>query len=304
MNLVDACLLATAIFFALYGVACSVETGVALSFLLGNQAKSRRYFTPLWEVTNVFLVFGITALVMLFNNALSLLSSALLSTILVGLVTLIIRACIVLAIFYWRPESVTRGLAWSFLAACYAIPLSFAAAGAYLFTGQLFWHSFTGWLVMTAAFLGITSLGLLTMNNDRRPSSLASNELVFASWMLVLGSALPVSAKIALPQLQKTPMLLLSFLSIVGLVMALVGLTSQSSKLKLWRLGAVIAFVAPILLAWASRPYLVAGKITLADGFGAAAYAKAFLVGTAIILPLVLLGFWLFWRLLRSPDLD
>lgn len=299
MNLADICLLVAAVFFAIYGVACAVECGIAVNLLTDKKMPSRRFFTPLWEVTNVFLVFGFTAIAMLFNNALQTLSQALLSTLLVGLAALIIRACTVLTIFYWRSNELPRWLAWMFGVCCFAIPLSFTAAGAYLLTGQLFWHSFTGWVVMASAILGLVAIGLLTMN-PRRKSMWIPNELVFAVWMIVLGSVLPLSAKLSLPHIQKTPMLVLSLVCIFGLAMALKSISNPG--FKLWRYGVVVGLASPLLLAVSNRPFLVGGRIKLEQAFSAASYASAFIVGTIIILPLLILGFYLFWRLLKSPE--
>jgi cytochrome bd-type quinol oxidase subunit 2 len=245
------------------------------------------------------LVFGFTTIAMLFNNALQTLSQALLSTLVIGLAALIIRACSVLVIFYWRDDQLPRWLAWLFAICCFTIPLSFAAAGAYLLTGQLFWHSFTGWTLLVAAWLGLVSIGLLTMN-PKRSSMWLPNELVFAGWMIVLGSVLPLAAKLGLAHIQKTPMLFISLLGIGGLTAALVSI--KGSGFRLWRYAVAVGLIAPVLLALANRPYLVGGQIKLEQAFSAASYASAFLVGTAIILPLVLLGFYLFWRLLKSPE--
>jgi cytochrome bd-type quinol oxidase subunit 2 len=298
MGLAEISALATAVFFAIYGVACGIECGVAVNLLTDKKMAGRRYFTPLWEVTNVFLVFGVTAVAMLFNNVLESLSSVLFSTLVVGLTALILRACIVLTIFYWRPDKLPRWLAWSFAITCFTIPLSFAAAGAYLLTGQLFWNSFTGWIVMASAFLGILSIGMSTIKTERK-SDFPLPELIFTGWMVILGSVLPLVAKISYPGLQKLPLALLSLLCIGGLGYALAAITN--SNRKLWHYAVVIGFSAPLLLAWACRPFLIYGKATLETAFSAGSYAGAFLVGTAIIFPLIILGFWLFYKLLRQP---
>ncbi len=299
MNVANLSLYAAAIFFAIYGVACAIESGVAINMLTDKKMASRQFFTPLWEVTNVFLIFGVTALAMLFNNALQTLSQVLLSTMIVGLTALIVRACLVLVIFYWRDDKLPRWLAWAFTVACFTIPLSFTAGGAYLFTGDYFWTSFTGWTLMASAFLGIVAIGLTTMNRQRE-SSFFPNELFFAAWMIVLGSILPLAAKITLPHIQKTPMIILSLLGIAGLGVALAAINNP--KFKLWRYAVLVGFLAPLLLLWSMQPYLINGKTYAADAFSAQSYAGAFLVGTAIILPLIMLGFILFWKLLKTPE--
>lgn len=299
MSLAEISALVAAIFFAVYGVACAIECGVAINLIADKKQRGRRYFTPLWEVTNVFLVFGFTAVAMLFNNALQTLSDILFTTIVIGLAALITRACIVLTIFYLRPDKPTRWLVWAFAVSCFTIPLSFAAAGAYLLTGKLFWGSFTGWTLMVSAFLGLMSIGMSVVKTERE-SNFPLPELVFTGWMIMLGSVLPLAAKVSFPGLQKLPLALLSLICIGGLGYALTAINNP--KRKLWHYAVAVGFSAPLLLAWASRPFLIYGKTTLESAFSAASYAGAFLGGTAIILPLVLLGLWLFYKLLREPE--
>ena len=301
MSLVDASMLTAAIFFAIYGLACSVECGIALSFLAGRQKQTRKYFTPLWEVTNVFLVFGFTTVAMLFNNALSALSHALLSTLVVGLFALLIRACVALVLFYWRPDHLPKWGASIFALTCFAIPLSFTAAGVYLLTGQLFWQTLVGWMLMLSALLGIVAIGQLAINDQSDPRKLLSNELLFAAWLLFLGSFLPLSILYSGSYLQKWPVAAIGLLSILGLLVAYL-VTTGRTKFKLKYYAGLIGLATPLLLALANRPYLVQGKIKLADGFGAASYAGAFLLGSVIIFPLVVLGFWLFIKLMNRPS--
>lgn len=299
--MIDAAMLLIVVMFSLYAIACAVECGVALALLNDQTSRSRRYFTPLWEITNVFLVFGFTGLAYLFSGAVSQLSQALTSILAIALVAFLVRATLVLSIFYLADKEISKSFVGLFAICCFAIPLSFTAAGAYLFTGQQFWHSFTGWLVMASAVLGILSLGLLSINQSRRQAALLSNELIFAAWMLVVGSALPLSTIIAMPHMQKWPLLTLSFLSIIGLFMALLALTTKP-KIKLWKIAAMVSLTTPLLLALANRPYLIAGELKLSDAYSAAPYINTFVIGSLIIAPLIVLGFWLFWKLIRMPD--
>lgn len=296
----DAALIAITTFFGIYGLACSIECGIAIT-MLNPLSKARKYFVPLWEVTNVFLIFGFIGLSVLFSHSLSLLSSALLSSLAFGLIALLARSCLGLAIFYVDSKRLRRTLAWLFVVVSFSVPLIFAAAGAYLLTGQLFWQSLTGLFIILATFLGVTAMGLLAVDRSNSQSSLLSNELIFTAWLLVLGSVLPLSAVAAMPHLQKLPLLVISFLGIVGLFLALLKMTARP-QLKLWKVAAAITFLAPLLLALANRPYLVAGKVTLAQAYSGQAYVNIFVIGTFVMLPLIALGFWLFWKLLRNDS--
>lgn len=299
--MIDSALLITAAFFSLYGIACAMECGVGINLLLDKKSPSRKYFTPVWELTNTFLVFGFTAFVVLFNNSLQIISHALLSTLVVGLFALLLRSCIVLLMFY-----VYRGIfpLWgriTFAVTNFAIPLSFSAAGIYLVTGEPFWSSIVGFMLIICVILGIVAIGKLFLDGQSDSKKKWSGLVLYSAWLMVLGSFLPLAIIYSEIGLQKWAVATLDLLSIAGLFMAYLAITDKT-KFKLKYYAGFVGLAAPLLMALANRPFLVRGKITLADAYGAASYAGAFLVGSAIILPLVVLGFWLFIKLIREPS--
>lgn len=299
MSLVDASLITVAVFFSIYGLACAVECGVAMDLLKGGSQRLRNLFTVFWEVTNVFLVFGFISMMMLFNRALEDLSTALLSTLAVAFFALLLRSGTVLMLFYLKPDKMPRSGIWLFAITSFAVPLSFAASGIYLLTGQLFWSSAIGWALILSAVLGVITIGKLFAEGRSAPDKLVSNELLLVFWLLVVGSALPLAIVGSSELMQTWPLATISFLSIQGLFLVYLVITDRLKTNLVYYAGA-LALVIPILLALANRPYLIAGKVTLAESFGAASYAGLFLVGAAIILPLVVLGLWLFIRLLKT----
>jgi len=81
---------------------------------------------------------------------------------------------------------------------------------------------------------------------------------------------------------------------------------NDARKTRSWvRYYAVaISFFAPLSLILSIHPYLVAGKLSLDDAFGAQAYALVVLTGLVAALPLVGVGFYVFAKLLKMPALD
>src|SRR5689334_18260942 len=92
------------IYLWLSSIACAAALARLFPTIAGADNRSRLFFTPLWEVTNVFLVFGFTAFSVFFNNALVPINSAVLPILSVGMVALLLRASLVLYMFYYRPE--------------------------------------------------------------------------------------------------------------------------------------------------------------------------------------------------------
>lgn len=301
MTIIDASVLLIAAFFSLYALTSAVEYGIVLK-MLSRDKTSRKMFTPLWEVTNVFLVFGFTGLAFLFNGALTHLSRELMGTLGVALVTMLARACLVLSVFYIRDEDHLPDWQVRFFgAATFLVPLTFTASGVYLLTGQLFWNTLLGWTLMLAAAAGLSAAGLLFVNRKARGRALLFPKLTFATWFLLLGCVIPLVVAHTDSLLAQGPIAILVLLSAGGLGLMLLRFM-KVRYISLWPYAALVIFLAPLLLAWANRPYLVSGKMTLAQAFGAQTYVSAVVIGLAIMLPLILLGFWLFARLMDMPE--
>jgi len=146
--------------------------------------------------------------------------------------------------------------------------------------------------------LGILAPGLLFINRRASKRDRVLGELIFTLWLLALGSVLPLVAEHGAAKLQSGPIIAIQILSGAGLA-ALVAQYMGIIKKKLWLAASAVALAAPILLAWANRPYLIFGKLNLASAFGAQAFAPVVLVGFAVCFPLIAFGFWLFAKLLK-----
>lgn len=293
MSFAEASLVVVSVFFSLYALTSAIGTGIALDMIFKPNSKTRARSRPMWEIANVFLVFGFTALAMVFSKALPKLSSALLSTLAVALIALLLRACSVLVLFYGKPDKASRFWLWLFGIASLAVPLTFAAAGVYLLTGELFWSSILGASLMLAALFSQLGLGWLFSDG-----SYWLGKLAFTAWMLVLGCFLPLAAIHTENTLILWPIAAILALAAIGLAGIL-----WIKKRKLERyLAAKISLLVIPLLAWSNHEYLVAGKIKLEDAFSAATYGGGFIIGALLMLPLLAFGFWLFYQLLGTEE--
>ena len=298
MSLIDASVLLISALLGIYALASAVEYGIVLKMLARDEA-SRKMFTPLWEVTNVFLIFGFTGLSILFNGALTHLSHALIGTLGVAIVIMLVRACLVLSIFYIKDsDTISRWLLWPFALATFLAPLSFTAAGVYMLTGQLFWRSVIGCVLMLGAITGLAAVGLLIMNRKSKARDQLSGRLAAAVWFLILGCVLPLLTQHVANNFQGWPIAALVGISALGLGLMILEL---EHKLRLWQYAALACVAVPVLLALANRPYLISGQLSLASAYGAQTYGSVIVIGLAVMLPLITLGGWLFIKLLSSP---
>lgn len=301
MNILDFSVILVAALFGIYGLGSAVECGLVLK-MMGGDESSRKLFTPLWGVTNVSLVFGFTALAMLFNGGLTQLSHALTATLSVALISLLLRSCIVLAIFYIKHnDNLPPWLTWLLAITTFLIPLSFAASGVYLLTGQLFWHSLIGWLMTLSALTGLVSFGLLFVSRKQGTGRRNFGELVYAVWLLVLGCFLPLAVVHSSGALEPGPFVLIAGSAVVGLAFLVIRFTGWL-RAPLWPIAGLILLATPLALAWANRPYLISGKLTLQAAYGAQAYGSAIVAGLIIMLPLICVGGYLFWKLYSKPN--
>ncbi len=301
MSIIDASLLIICGLFGAYALAAAVEYGIVIK-MFARDSVPRRMFTPLWEVTNVFLVFGFTGLAILFNGALGSLSRQLLGLLVVAIVSLVIRASIVLSIFYVRSDDgAPSWLVWSFGIFTMLIPLVFAAAGIYLLTGQMFWQSLLGVVLLLTGFAGLSAVGLNIVNRQLvkgRQHLVAQLAAVF--WLILLGSILPIIVLHTANNLSPTGLLLLALFAAGALGLMLLDFL-HISFIKSWQALSLLCAAVPSILAWSDRPYLISGHLSLAKAYGAASYGSAIVIGLAIMAPLILVGVYLFVRLLSSP---
>lgn len=106
---------------ALYAVLAGADFGVGfwtlVSYASGRGEQLRRdafsYFSPVWEVNTLFLVFFLMGLFTAFSRALGLLGRALIPLVLAALALFVVRAG-AYALAHHGPERLRRASTWSF----------------------------------------------------------------------------------------------------------------------------------------------------------------------------------------------
>jgi cytochrome bd-type quinol oxidase subunit 2 len=296
----EAALLIVAALFGIYGCLVSMELGVGLLRLRPTRTNSQRnqqLFTPLWEITNVFLVFGFTGFAVFFNNVLVNVSNAVFNVLALAITLLLLRACLVLYIYYRQAK-----LGWSwvnllFILVSLAIPLSFATIGVYLLIGQLFWQTSGGWLLMAMALTGVLALAasfMLWVIKSTKLRNLAALLVLLFAAVGSLGCQLLLPGRLG--HLTGQPFLVWTGLMNFTLLFLAAAMLARKEQ---WLLGwlSLVAIVSPALWAWFNQPYLIFPGTSLVAGYGAQAYGSAVLIGMAITAPVIALGLALFAKL-------
>jgi cytochrome bd-type quinol oxidase subunit 2 len=304
--------------FGIYFALSGMEAGIALLYLIGpgKQDKDQvsqpglRLFTPIWEITNVFLVFGFTGLAVIFSNSLTTIAHDLLSTLIIGLIAIVLRTITVLYLFYYRGVAkLNRWLGGFFLAVSMTVPISFGLAGIYLLTGSPFWLTDLGWFL--AAILVLSSITFAVCFAYFQIKSTQAVEKNLSRLMYFLVTLYCLAASIGLQlvvketnqiRLQSWPYdVFILLVAILALVEIVYQVTSRGKML--WTYFAGLSVISPILWALSNRPFLMYPHQYLVSSYSASAYAAIVLIALAIIAPLIIVGFGLLiWLVIKRPD--
>lgn len=293
--------------FGVYGWLCAVECGISLMRLLPSSTLIRHglsLFTPIWEITNVFLVLGFAGFAILFSRGVLSIGKAVLPSLIVGLALLLVRACLVLYLSYGKART---GLTWLNLLhvlVSFGVPLSFGAVGVHLLLGTSFWQSMAGQLMWIALSIGLLALALsfVYFVIGRTPHDrlhVLSRGLNFLL-CIVMAAALQVWAGSHALHFIHTPYI--DFMIFLGfLVFLQIALWRSARERYMWWYMSALAIIAPTLLVLANRPYLMYPSVRLNSAYGAAAHNPALVVSLLIIFPVMLFGLGVFgWLLVSS----
>jgi cytochrome bd-type quinol oxidase subunit 2 len=289
---------------SVYGVLASIETGIALTMLFpklsNNSIVNKNIYTPIWEITNVFLVFASIIVAVIFNNALSRVSQIAFVPIFLAGAGLLLRAIIGMYIFYSKNKA-SLAAKLLLIISSYLVPLSVSVIGIDLFIGNSVWSTNSGRVLLLATFLGITVIGLAFANRHKLAISVRSKYLLytlFALWAIDLGFMLPHSLMFTNSSLLRTPLTILIAAIAISTVAFFLYSAAKNMVYELYQYVILIGFIAPILLGLDLRPYFINHTITIKQAYGAAAYQSSMLIGTIICLPIVVIGFYILIKLL------
>lgn len=299
-------LMIIALLFGIYGWLSSIEVGISWLRLQKSDvidaAASRRWFTPLWEVTNVFLVFGFTGFAVIFNNSLPQVSEAVFGLGAFAIGCLLVRAATVLYLYYQHNK-----LGWSlanllFAATSLLIPLTFGCMGIRLITGSSLWNNSVGMALAATLLLGILAVASSFVLFVHRPHYSNAQRIWTAICTVAFAGVGTLVVQRAIVS-SGSHLAGFGFLAWSGLLDFTLLFTAAvlfaHREQWLWWWLSLVAVTSPIIWAWANRPYLLYPGL-LQNAYGAQAYGQAGLIGIAIVAPIIVVGIALFVKLYTS----
>ncbi len=127
-----------ALFLFIYGILSSIEFGISIfqrfPNILKDNTSIKTYVQPIWEVTNVFLVFTIVSLFTFFPSSSFFFGTHLLLPLFIGMLFLGLRSLCMIYIIYGNYQK--KIINTLFLCCSFLAPISLANSYIYIVTGE------------------------------------------------------------------------------------------------------------------------------------------------------------------------
>lgn len=296
----------------IYAVLLSIECGAAIFVsvpeLLGSKELVRAYINPVWETTNVFLIFAFVSIIAFFPGALPAWGRALIVPFFAFLAFMGLRAIGMLYFFYKGGKN--RAMKLLFLVAALGAPAVLAGGILpYLLTGNMpygpmEWLLAADGAVLAIFFLLVVSSSFFAYLADRKGlraaahlRSSATISLLF--FVAALAFSFPVIGSTA-PHLIQSMLGYLPALCALIIIEFIITILAQGRKGDAARFWSGIVFFGFIFfgVAFSELPYLVYPSLTIYNTFtdpgAATAMLGIFAVGALITLPALVLLYYLF----------
>jgi hypothetical protein len=289
-------------FAILYGIFGGIEFGLPLAALLHDKEgsdKAWRYFSPIWESTNVFLVGVVAAVMTIFGSGLPLLSALLQPLWLVAAGALAVRGVLIVGIYYggWRNWAVQVLLAVVSL----AIPAVLVQNCTILLTGDADLLNHLG-LVVALGTLAVSLAVALWAGYFYEPGKPSRDLARLGFWLALMLSwfTLPLALALDGSVLSDGRNVLSVMWPVYGLSLVAVLALASEWRRRYWVASALLTASVSITLFVAQMPYLIRPTVLLADmmtnGFSQVWIAAAFGVAVFVVVPVL----WVTHRLVGS----
>ncbi|PYZ95483.1 hypothetical protein CR205_18285 [Alteribacter lacisalsi] len=317
-------------FLFIYAIAGSIDFGAgfwAMYYTRKDNTEAsviaNRYLSPSWEVTNVFLVLLVVALVGFFPGAASYLGTLMIMPFSLVLILLTIRGTFMIYAYsskkYSRMLTIISGTTGLFIPALLVATLPIAIGG-FMSIGEgrdylLFDQIFSSPTLYTHVGFGLSTelfLSALLLADYSREAKSEATYLVYrrnALWLGPVTLLFAVAATITLlPEAgwMVDNMASVWYLFALSLVAFLIGYGAMFMKSNRENLGrprlAVIMIVIQFGLAsfgygFSHMPYILYPDLTIQDAFTDPAMFRWLLVGYGVGMALLIPAFIVFWRL-------
>ena len=255
-------LIITACLFGLFGWMSAVECGVSFLRLLPSSTFTKqglRLFSPAWELVHLYVLLGGVTFLSQSTRPHTAVFERITASVIVGIAVVFLHVILLIGLRYAKKRT---GLTWLnllFSATSFAVPLSLGSSGIKLLTGQYFWQTLSGWLMILCMALGLVAMALSFVYfvvgqtpHDRLHQVSRWLNVGFGASVVLIFELVVLRQ---LDRLQVGPTNLL--VALAGFIVVLqTGLWFGARERYMWWYLSVFGALTPLLLALANRPYI------------------------------------------------
>lgn len=282
--------LAFAILYSIFG---GIEFGLPLAALTHDKAgaaRGRRYFSPIWESTNVFLVGVVAAVMTIFGAGLPILSSLLQPLWLLAAGALAVRGALIVGVFYGGWTNWTARVLLAVVSL--AIPAVLIQNSTIMLTGDGDLLNHLG-MVVALGTLAISLAVALWAGYFYTPGKTTRDLARLGFWLAIMLSwfTLPLAIALDGSVLSDGRNVLSVMWPVYGLSLLAVLTLASEWRRRYWVASAVLTAGVAITLFVAQMPYLVRPTVLLTDmvtnGFSQIWIATAFGLAVVVVVPVL-----------------
>ena len=297
-----------AISLAIYLVFAPIEFGASFLRLIPNALEKPSHLhnalSPIWKVSNVFLVFTLTSMAFFFAKATPLVHDFLLVPFICAMLAFLIRTTLYLYLFFTQDKTQNKLLDILFAGSNFAVPLFFGTVLAYLLSGRMEWFSLTAvtmyLLIVSSIVLGVSSFYLRYRSERANKKLQVIADGGFLGYVATVGVLFPWVAKFEMQHIYSSRAIVALFAIIMLFAAAWFWLRAKAMQKHMWlatNIAVVSVFAAVLYAQW---PWLVYPSIGFSQAFSGSAYVWYIVVGLGISLLLIAPGFVLLYKLMKE----
>ena len=297
-----------AISLAAYLIFAPIEFGASFLRLFPNILNKPSHLhdalSPIWKVSNVFLIFTLTGMAFFFAKATPIVYNFLLIPFICAMLAFLARTTLYVYMFMSRDDTQNKLFDTIFALTNFAVPLFFGTVLAYFLSGKMEWFSLTAivmyLLVLSSTILGVSTFYLRYQSERDNRKLQAIADSAFLGYVTTIGILLPWTAKFEMQHIYNSRAIIALFVIIILFAAAWFILRAKELQKNMWLTVNITVIAVFIVILCAQWPWLVYSSIGFSQAFSGGAYVWHIVTGLGVSLLLIAPGFVLLYKLMKE----
>lgn len=297
-----------AISLAIYLIFAPIEFGASLLRLFPSTLQKRSHLhdalSPIWKVSNVFLIFTLTGMAFFFAKATPIVYDFLLIPFVCAMLAFLIRTALYVYMFLSRDDTQNKLFDTIFVLSNLAVPLFFGTVLAYFLSGKMEWFSLTAivmyLLILSSIILGVSTFYLRYQSERDNKKLQALADGAFLGYIATIGVLFPWVAKFEMQHIYSSAAIVALFVIIALFAATWFVLRAKELQKYMWPAVNITVISVFIVILCAQWPWLVYSSISFSQAFSGGAYVWHIVIGLGVSLLLIAPGFVLLYKLMKE----